>query len=444
MLLSNFTKTSAIMAKRFLSLSEMLEEVFRSRDDSGSESDIEGFGSDRSSSSSEDNDARRIDPAEESGWKTQNDVDTAPPRKIFVPKREPGPQVDLSPDYSPMDLFSLFIDKSSVSVLCSNTNKQAAKNIAKGKKYTWTPLQESELFKYMGLLFYFCTVRLPSIESYWRKDTVFSQYLPPRVMSRDRFRMISWNIHMSNPEEDVVNDQRKGTPQHDKLFRLKPLLVSLTTACKAHYHPKQNIAIDERMVARSSMKQYIKNKPTKWGFKLFVLADSDNGYTIDFKIYTGKSVIACVPDYASEGCSPHTSECAHQERSKRHCQVDQGTIHPAFSGDTVTRCVKTNPGGWGTRPIPCPTPIIHYNKHMGGVDLSDQLVQYYIAHRKSTHAYLLHLEIYASQCASYGRRTCDHCRLTRQKNVSTPWKCSKCDVALCVILERNCFHVYHQ
>jgi hypothetical protein len=33
----------------------------------------------------------------------------------------------------------------------------------------------------------------------------------------------------------------------------------------------------------------MKNKPTKWGIKLWVLADSSNGYTIDFNVYIGKS-----------------------------------------------------------------------------------------------------------------------------------------------------------
>ncbi|KAJ0068594.1 hypothetical protein NL108_009710 [Boleophthalmus pectinirostris] len=41
--------------------------------------------------------------------------------------------------------------------------------------------------------------------------------------------------------------------------------------------------------AHTGMTQYMKAKPTKWGFKLFVLADSENGYTVDFVIYTGKS-----------------------------------------------------------------------------------------------------------------------------------------------------------
>lgn len=37
------------------------------------------------------------------------------------------------------------------------------------------------------------------------------------------------------------------------------------------------------------MRQYMKNKPTKYGIKLFVLADSCNGYTVAFNVYTGRS-----------------------------------------------------------------------------------------------------------------------------------------------------------
>ena len=54
--------------------------------------------------------------------------------------------------------------------------------------------------------------------------------------------------------------------------------------CKAIYHPRQHLAVNERMAGT-------KAKPTKWELKFFVLA-ATNGYTIDFKLYTGKSMTA--------------------------------------------------------------------------------------------------------------------------------------------------------
>ena len=56
--------------------------------------------------------------------------------------------------------------------------------------------------------------------------------------------------------------------------------------------PQKYVAIDERMVKsrhRSRFRQFIKEKPTKWGIKLWVLADSSNGYTVDFNIYIGRA-----------------------------------------------------------------------------------------------------------------------------------------------------------
>jgi hypothetical protein len=38
-----------------------------------------------------------------------------------------------------------------------------------------------------------------------------------------------------------------------------------------------------------SLKIYVKNKPKKWGYKAFVLCDS-NGIAHNFELYSGKSV----------------------------------------------------------------------------------------------------------------------------------------------------------
>lgn len=144
---------------------------------------------------------------------------------------------------------------------------------------------------------------------------------------------------------------------------------------------------------------------------------------------------------------------------------------------------------------------------MGGVDLSDQLIQYYSTHRKTarwyhnlflhfvdiatTNAYILHCDISntqqvphmthknfqselvsqlcgvdkrgvpisrstdhvpvaialatdAKEKATQGRRICQRCQQVDKKRNLTPWKCKSCDVALCVIVDRNCFEEWHR
>jgi hypothetical protein len=42
---------------------------------------------------------------------------------------------------------------------------------------------------------------------------------------------------------------------------------------------------------RPGIRQFMKDKPTKWGINLQVATDSSNGYTCDFEIYTGMKSI---------------------------------------------------------------------------------------------------------------------------------------------------------
>ena len=45
---------------------------------------------------------------------------------------------------------------------------------------------------------------------------------------------------------------------------------------------------------RLGFKQYMKNKPTKWGVKVFVLSDATNGYIYRVQVYTGKQLDSTV------------------------------------------------------------------------------------------------------------------------------------------------------
>ncbi|ROI93623.1 PiggyBac transposable element-derived protein 4 [Anabarilius grahami] len=329
--------------------------------------------------------------------------------------------------------------------------------------------------------------QLPKLRDYWRVKSIFHVPYPQKVMSRDRFLSITWNMHMSDPAEDAANDRKKGTDEYDCLHRIRPLYDSLRVACKAVYHPERNLSVDESMVAtkaRISLKQYIKNKPTKWGIKLFVLCDN-NGYTVDFNIYTGKSSFASgkvlsfhavmslvrkdfldlditftvIIFYTSPvlfqhlynlgfgACGtirdtrigvPNTKVNALTKKSPRGSirWIRQGsllctkwmdtrevsvctTLHTAYSGDTVKRVCKSS-SGYTTLDVPVPTAVKDYNRFMGGVDLSDQLIGSYSSWKKSrewymtvlhhfidiavTNSYLVHKQL----CCSQGEQPMTH------------------------------------
>ncbi|XP_056122919.1 piggyBac transposable element-derived protein 4-like [Rhinichthys klamathensis goyatoka] len=149
-----------------------------------------------------------------------------------------------------------------------------------------------DLYSYLSVVIYMGLVKVPQISNYWSGSRLYKFGFPATVMSGRKFQAISGALHLSDPKMDAENAKMKGTPTYDRLGKLKPVYQEIRDACKTYFHPHQQIAVDERMVAskaRIGLKQYQIEKPTKWGYKLFVLADSAHGYTWDFYIYEGKS-----------------------------------------------------------------------------------------------------------------------------------------------------------
>ena len=82
-----------------------------------------------------------------------------------------------------------------------------------------------------------------------------------------------------------------GEDGHNCLGKVRPLIDHLSTKFSEAYEPHRDIAVDEAVIkfqGRSSLKQYMQMKPTKRGIKVWVAADSTNGYISRFEVYTGK------------------------------------------------------------------------------------------------------------------------------------------------------------
>ncbi len=57
-------------------------------------------------------------------------------------------------------------------------------------------------------------------------------------------------------------------------------------------------------------------------------------------------------------------------------------LHTAYSGDTVKRVCKSS-SGYKNVDVPVSAAVKDYNRFMGGVDLSDQLIGYFSPWKKT-------------------------------------------------------------
>ena len=107
--------------------------------------------------------------------------------------------------------------------------------------------------------------------------------------------MVERTFEMSILRFQHLNDSTKyipkGQPGYDAMYKLRPFMDPLLENFQAAYSLGQEISIDESYIGfkgRLYFIQYMPDKPTRWGMKAFVLADSSSGYTYTWRFYTGK------------------------------------------------------------------------------------------------------------------------------------------------------------
>jgi hypothetical protein len=131
--------------------------------------------------------------------------------------------------------------------------------------------------------------RNPSIDSYWSTDASLRNEKISTSMSCKSFKRILGNLHLVDNSKAEKDEELKSNKLYKGIHFLELLIHNFQT----HFDLGEKLTIDEMMVkfkGRSSFKQYIKEKPIKRGYKVWVIADASTGYVYNFEIYTGKSV----------------------------------------------------------------------------------------------------------------------------------------------------------
>ena len=184
-----------------------------------------------------------------------------------------GPTVDVPG--SPLEIFRLFFTLEILQHIVDQTNKYAFQCIGSPAILSWDILTAEDLQAYMGFMILMGLAHLPSLSD-WSKDPIFHYSAIASRISRTRFLEISKYLHFDNQLLAPTS-----TLGYDKLGKIRPVLESIENRFRTTFHLHKEVAIDEAMIkfkGRSSMKQYLPMKPIKRGLKVWVLADSHNGY----------------------------------------------------------------------------------------------------------------------------------------------------------------------
>lgn len=190
----------------------------------------------------------------------------------------------------PIDfLFHLFTDDL-FNLVITETNrqgnillKQSAKSNSRIKNFK--PITRDEFEVFLGLIFLTGHVSVPTISHYWKTNELYNFPIFKNAMSRDRFLLILRSLHFA---ENLKNGDLRST---DPLYRIRPLFDIFHSRMKEIYYPTKELSLDESMLlwrGRLYFRQYMKNKKHKFGINIYMLTQPD-GLVLRSSIYCGSN-----------------------------------------------------------------------------------------------------------------------------------------------------------
>ncbi|CAF4182701.1 unnamed protein product [Rotaria sordida] len=166
-------------------------------------------------------------------------------------------KVHLPSSPTPIDIFTLFLTPDIIEYIVEQSNLYRVQHKLKQK-----PMDELELYKLPGFLFYASLIKLSSKGDYWCQ--LSKQNIIVDNISRNRIDELLRTLHFNN---NILNAE--------KCDKIQPLLDIFNERSKALVHQEEYIAIDEQMVGYKG-----KTAPTS-------LKHGVSGYVYQIDLYSG-------------------------------------------------------------------------------------------------------------------------------------------------------------
>lgn len=176
---------------------------------------------------------------------------------------------------TPFEVFSYLFTEDIIDLIRDQTNLYSV------QKDTNKPINVTSQF--IGIVYYMSIVRMPNVKMYWSEKINFAPI--QETMPSKRFELLKQMLHFKDNSKMLPYEHVDS----DRLYKIRPLIEALNNSFKKVPY-EAHLSVDEQMcstTARSSLKQYLPDKPHKWRFKLFVICGV-SGYGYKFEVYSGQ------------------------------------------------------------------------------------------------------------------------------------------------------------
>ncbi|XP_038576656.1 piggyBac transposable element-derived protein 4-like [Micropterus salmoides] len=206
-------------------------------------------------------------------------------RRMLVAERERSPRGPTRYAVARVDsitsAFQLFLPDQVEKIVLNMTNKEGRR--VYGNK--WREMDGIALQAYLGLLILAGVYRSnkESTASLWHAQSgraIFGATMPLKM-----FHIISRVIRFDD------RDTRTARRARDKLAAIRDVWDKWVCLLQQMYNPGADVTVDERLVpfrGRCAFKQYMPNKPGKYGIKIWTACDARTSYAFNMQVYTGK------------------------------------------------------------------------------------------------------------------------------------------------------------
>ena len=126
------------------------------------------------------------------------------------------------------------------------------------------------------------------LESLFSEDLNFGKPIFRATMPRERMKTILRFLRFDDPATRIER------VKVDKLAPIRYIFDLINDSLNSAYHPGRFTTIDEHLCryrGRCKFRQFMPNKPDKYGLKFWVLADARNYYPLNIEVYTGKNIL---------------------------------------------------------------------------------------------------------------------------------------------------------